>query len=144
MYLTSSLLDGFCMAHPTFPNKANGHKRLEVIQSGCRKPAFTRLFTWTQKNLGKGEELLTLQGEGGTQHIHAWSTSPDLVNLHFQSSKQLPHKSCQAVTNTFTLRNKYFKVKLKQCLRKNISFSQWRKRYLIALHGSLSQRPCLT
>lgn len=107
IYLTSSLLDSFCMANPTFPNKANEHKRLEVKQSGCMKPAFTRLFTWTQKYLGKGEELLTLLGEGGTQHIHAWSTSPDLVNLHFQSSKQLPHQSCQAIREkTFTLKNK--------------------------------------
>lgn len=107
MYLISRLLDGFCMAHPTFPNKANGHKRLEVKQPGCAQPAFTRFFTWKQKYLGKGEELLTLLGEGGTLHIHAWSTSPDLVNLHFQSSKQLPHQSFQAIKEkTFTLKNK--------------------------------------
>lgn len=66
MYLTSSLLGGFCLSNPTFPNKATGHKRLEVKQSCCMKSALTKLFAQRWKDLGEGEELLILIGEGGT------------------------------------------------------------------------------
>lgn len=66
MYLTSSLLDGFCLANPTFPNKASRRKRLEVKQSCCMKPALTRLFAQRQKDMGEGKELSILLGEGGT------------------------------------------------------------------------------
>lgn len=46
------------------------------------------IFAQSWKDLGQGEDFLILPEEGGTQHIHAWKTSPDLVHLHFQGSKQ--------------------------------------------------------